>query len=615
MTSYNLEGITAADVKKFQYEDLYDIELTNCLYDIKDKSEFLRIKGLLIGRANALGFGPDYKDYLGQLEIEIDDYNEAEEYNHQTAFGINNWPKLNCGKWIADKKGVRKKNAKIYASLSPIQPIEILENISTGTEKVKIQFFKNGRTRYLITDRNTIAAKSQIVKLASQGIEVTSETAGQLVSYLSDVINLNPLPYSTAYSQMGWQGDEFIPYDEDAVFDGEESNRYLFKSFTQKGDFSEWCKETKQYRENIAVRLAMGASFASVLLDRVGALPFVFHLWGKSGTGKTVALMIAMSIWGNPKLGATVRTMNMTQNALIGQAAFLNSLPFAGDELQTIKERHENYDKLIMRCTEGVDRGRMIDAVRAAESKRWKCAFLFTGEDKCTRPNSGAGVKNRCIEVEVDSELLEGQGNSAVNFIERNYGHAGEIFVRKLQQINCEGLRAEYNSLMLELAKRAGTEPKQAAAMALIMLADTLAREAFWKDEKPLCYEMVKSYMATSEEIDIAERAYQFICDHIARFEARFNPIDNYGEIWGKIEDNIVYFNCSVLKEQLQKEGFEYSTVARSWAKKGYTVRGKDGRNSVSASIQGQKNRFVLIKLPEVTVEDDTDYDEVPDLL
>ena len=72
MTSYNLEGITAADVKKFQYEDLYDIELTNCLYDIKDKSEFLRIKGLLIGRANALGFGPDYKDYLGQLEIEID---------------------------------------------------------------------------------------------------------------------------------------------------------------------------------------------------------------------------------------------------------------------------------------------------------------------------------------------------------------------------------------------------------------------------------------------------------------------------------------------------------------------------------------------------------------
>ena len=84
-------------------------------YDIKDKSEFLRIKGLLIGRANALGFGPDYKDYLGQLEIEIDEYNDAEEYNHQTAFGINNWPKLNCGKWIADKKGVRKKNAKIIS--------------------------------------------------------------------------------------------------------------------------------------------------------------------------------------------------------------------------------------------------------------------------------------------------------------------------------------------------------------------------------------------------------------------------------------------------------------------------------------------------------------------
>ena len=296
MKIYNLTDYTA--INCLTYDDLYSEELTNQLFAIanESRSEFLRIKGLIQGRANKLGFGPDFKEYIRSAEEELDEYNGTEEFSGKTAFGLDGWESLNCGAWIADKKGVRKKGAKVKASLSPIQPIEILENNSSGIEKVKLQYYKNGKTRYLITDRNMIAAKSNIVRLASQGIEVTSENAGQLVSYLSDVINLNPLPFSTAYSQMGWHGDYFLPYDNEIVFDGEEQNRHLYKSFCSKGDFESWRVGVESYRENICVRLAMAASFASVVLDRIGALPFVLHLWGKSGTGKTVALIIAMSI-------------------------------------------------------------------------------------------------------------------------------------------------------------------------------------------------------------------------------------------------------------------------------------------------------------------------------
>ena len=456
-----------------------------------------------------------------------------------------------------------------------------------------------------------IAAKSNIVRLASQGIEVTSENAGQLVSYLSDVINLNPLPFSTAYSQMGWHGDYFLPYDSEIVFDGEEQNRHLYKSFCSKGDFEAWRIGIKSYRENICVRLAMAASFASAVLERIGALPFVLHLWGKSGTGKTVALMIAMSVWGNPTMGAAVRTLNMTQNAMLGQASFLNSLPFAGDELQTIKDRNDNYDKLIMKCTEGIDRGRMIDGQRAAVTKRWKCAFIFTGEDKCTRPNSGAGVKNRCIEVEIDSELLNGEGNKAVALVESNYGHAGKKFIEKLRAISSDSLRFEYNSTVSALAEFAGTEPKQAAAMSVMLLADKISRELYWPDEKPLSFTDVLPYMATSEEIDISERAYAFIVDTIAKNNARFNSADNHGEVWGGFKDGAVYFNSTELKRQLQKEGFEFSSVSRSWAKRGYIRKCKDGKNSISASVDGIKARYVVIELPNDPESDETDYDGI----
>lgn len=181
----------------------------------------------------------------------------------------------------------------------------------------------------------------------------------------------------------------------------------------------------------------MAASFASVLVAKVGALPFVFHLWGGTGTGKTVALKIAMSIWGNPKMGKLVRTMNMTVNSMMSTAAFLNSLPFAGDELQTIKSRWENYDQLIMRITEGIDRGRMNDKGKQGETKTWACSFLFTGEDPCTRLNSGGGVKNRVIEAEVTEPMFsKTEGNEVSVFVEKSYGTAGKKFVEYVSGID-----------------------------------------------------------------------------------------------------------------------------------------------------------------------------------
>ena len=68
----------------------------------------------------------------------------------------------------------------------------------------------------------------------------------------------------------------------------------------------------------------MAASLSSVLLEPLGALPYVFHLWGRSGFGKTLSLMLAQSIWGNPDNGALVRTLNMTNNAMARTAAFLS---------------------------------------------------------------------------------------------------------------------------------------------------------------------------------------------------------------------------------------------------------------------------------------------------
>ena len=152
-----------------------------------------------------------------------------------------------------------------------------------------------------------------------------------------------------ASNRLGWSGQEFMPYASDLVYDGGDEFDTIYRNVREHGSCQTWKEHCSQLRKNRIVRMAFAASAASVLIELVHALPFVFHIWsGESGTCQTVAIMAAMSLWGNPKMGGLVKTMNTTKVNIMRTSAFLYSLPYAGDELQTMKDRWAtNFDQLI----------------------------------------------------------------------------------------------------------------------------------------------------------------------------------------------------------------------------------------------------------------------------
>ena len=218
------------------------------------------------------------------------------------------------------------------------------------------------------------------------------------------------------------------------------------------------------------MRLTMAASFAAPLIELCDALPFVFHLWGGTGVGKTVALMTAASVWGNPAQGKLLRTMNMTQNAMMDMAAFLRNMPFIGDELQTVKTSWDNYDKLIMCVTEGVERGRMTYD-RANDVRSWRNTFIFSGEEPVTKPNSGGGVKNRVVEIGCDTPLVS-NGNETAGIIGENYGGAGRIYTDRLIAAGRADIKRLYTANLQAVLSAVKTTEKQAMAGAMLLTAD-----------------------------------------------------------------------------------------------------------------------------------------------
>lgn len=598
--------------------DPFPDEIFYQIFEIDDHVERTQFVEALRNRARLLKRSREFSNLLQSF---FKDYQQKMmERGNVTQF-TEQPVELQCGPWRATDLGVtmqkfdsRGMPVQITACMHPILPVEILKNVDTGEERVRLAYFKYGTWNQVTVNREVCADNALIVKVLSKiGIEVTSENAKYLVRYISDCIGMNPakLAPTRSINRLGWCGNEFMPYADDIVYDGNKEYDPIFQNVRESGSFQIWKDHCGILRKNRIVRLAFAASLGSVLIEALRILPFVFHIWsGESGTGKTVAIMAAMSIWGNPKMGGLVKTMDATSVNVRRTAAFLYSLPYAGDELQTVKDNKyfTNYDRFIYQITEGIDRGRGKASGGVEETKTWHNSYLFTGEEPITKSNSRAGSKNRVIEIEVEEKLLE-DGNYTVSILTENYGHAGKLLVEYLQNTETKKLQEEYKGYFDAMCKLDTTE-KQAMAMACILVADRILTDVIFEDEDPLTIQDVEQYLRSAKEVDIAERSYQMVLNWIARNPVRFqNPDEadsaNKGEVWGRLDMDeehperppVAVINKDVLCDFLEKSGYDYAAVSKKWAAKDRVIRNSQGKMVHQTKVYGVKASYIKLNM------------------
>ena len=183
-------------------------------------------------------------------------------------------------------------------------------------------------------------------------------------------------------------------------------------------------------------------------------------------------------------------------------------------------------------------------------------------------------------------------GNSVVNFINRNYGLAGPEYIKFLSDCSIQEL---FDTKVKEILDGTGTSEKQAMAMALIMAADELTGLAFYPDEAPLTVEEVKPFLKVQDDIDPAERSYREIVGVIMEHEVNFKPDVNTAR-WGRMGTDSVLINKFVLSRELQSLGFNFDAVKKKWAEKGYLVKSTSGRYANYTKVDNAKDYYVRLK-------------------
>lgn len=597
-----IESYTKKDFQstRLPYDFLYSLK--------KNKFQYSQMQAIMADQANKLGikgFKQLYKDY-------IETYHSDEQMISANYTEFEGQPfQLACGSYVCQDDIVLSQNGTIEEICNhPLMPCARLVNIDDNTEKLVIKYRKGYKWREITVDKEILASASKITSLAKYGIAVNSENAKGLVKYLTDIedLNYNEIEEKNSVSRLGWINNHgFSPYVDGLVFDGEENFRTLFNSVKIKGQIENWIEIIKPIRaeKNICSRIMLAASFASVLVNPCDCLPFFVHLWGGTEAGKTVALMLATSVWADPTMGAYIRTFNSTAVAQELTASFVNSLPLVYDEMQILKDK-KSFDDMIYKLCEGVGRDRGAKSGGVQKIATWKNCILTSGEFPISSEKSGGGAINRIIEIDCKDKKIFSNPAELVSEIKHNYGCAGAIFVKWLQDgDNIETVKRMRKEYYKQLVTNSDVTDKQAMSASLILTADKLINEIFFDDDILLSASDLQSVLTTRTSVDQNRRCYEFINDFVAVNYNKFNPEkDGYnGEIYGTVIEDRIYFIKSKFDAVLQENGFNAKAFL-SWAVENKVAFASEGRSSLTKSICGKVCRCACILSVKENAED-----------
>ena len=513
---------------------------------------------------------------------------------------------MQCKQWIASENGVYLNNPStgytdVLACYHPILPVERLKNLETGEEQIKLAYKRNRRWDEIIVPKTMVTSANKIVALSGRGIAVTSENAKYLVRYLADVENANEdyinVQYST--SKLGWLNGGFLPYDTEVIFDGDVKYREVKDSIQAVGNRNRWfeCVSALRRTGKIEIKFMLASAFSSVLIEPLGGLPFFVDLWGGTGGGKTVCLMLAASVWADPDNNAYIKDYQVSPAGIEVTCDLLNHLPLLLDDTsKKDKKVEENFEGLVYDLCSGKGKTRSNKELGLTRENHWKNCILTNGEHPLSSYVTQGGAINRILELEAGEKIFPDVAET-LEIIKKNYGHAGREFVEMIKETGVEEIRNIQKEFLMKLSDD-GKMEKQSLSLSIILTADKLATDYLFKDGQYIDMEEARAVLVDKEELSENERCYRFVLDKIAMNPARFDPLNENAEKWGIIEDGYAVIYNSAF-DVICREGKYSKKSFLSWAAKKGLVQTQNGNPTKLKKLKGNVLRCVFLKLDD----------------
>lgn len=629
------------DISIYTEKDLLERKTISLVFDTEipnlQRQEY---KIALLNRAKVLKVEKDLKDMLKAYEKDIQEeiYKELKpgiiEFSDEQIKDLN----YKCGSFFANNKGVFTlgiTGRQIMACYTPIYPAYVLKNIESGKEKVIVRYQKqkDGPWLELCVDKSVLSNHRQIVKLAEYGILVNSVGAKSLVEYMTAVEAFNPIPTKRSTSRFGWYqipskaedkadlDNVFVPYCQDIQIENQGAAYRVNEAITSKGEPLYWLRlfgKLLNNKDHFEPQFMVAASLASVLLKPLNLQPFIVNIWGTTGKGKSLTLMLAASVWGDPTGNKYITEADNTRNALVKKCGTLNHLPLCIDDFSKVTRKLTDSEDLIYSLCSGSEKERLDRDAELKTSTTWQNAILTTNESPLAKDYMRGGAINRVLDIEMNSNEVFENPAEVVDILSNNFGWIGPRFISFIKTIGFDEIKQrqqEFRSELESLARKDGSvkENKQLLPLSIILTADYYLSELYKAEFKPLedfgnysklPINYLLSQLKGIEQVSDGQRAYEDINAFVSANPSKFVDLDKNQlgtssfEIWGYLKAGYVYFNNLKFREFMRANNHDVTAFC-TWAKSKKDYIHCNYKNQYRIRVNGACMTCYAIKLIE----------------
>lgn len=522
-------------------------------------------------------------------------------------------PYLIKGKWLYLEK--EKKNTKgevidiahIYITSTPPYVTERYKNVETGEFYYELEFEDEKRKYKLPVLARDITQGKFLVELASKGLEVTQNEAGNLVQYLSFYRRWNKIPDYDVATRLGEIKGHFIsPYQEDQqdnrykIFNSDRGYQALIDAFETKGNIDDYIKGVfNPIKDNPMAMMMFYSSLGSVLLKDFDVDPFVSEISGRTSSGKTFILKICASVWGNRKL---VTEWNATNVSVERMASFMNSFPLIKDDTRKA-DNPFRIPSIVYQFSGGQSKGRGNSDRSIDYLEPWNNIMLSSGEVAIPdiAPDK-AGVAGRVITLQDDPfpNTDKTEFGDIAKAMENNHGLLGKLFIKQYKS-DKNKYKASFESAVKYFIKQAdGNEvmDRIARSFALLQTTGEILNdiEGFEHDPYINVNKAHTSMMKNNKNIDKPKQMLEELLEKLNANRGRIaynkHHYHDIAELMAIYRYDFVLIMTPTIKEML---GAEFNSTVKQWDERGYLETNNYGKQK-NIRFNGEQHKGYAIK-------------------
>jgi hypothetical protein len=530
--------------------------------------------------------------------------------------------------WDLTATGVRSLCAKVVGDIPA--PVVILgrgKDSAKDNEHLCLAWPRDGSWRRRIVEREVVANAQKILVLAACGLPVNTNNARMMVQYLADfeAANMDVLPMANVSRKLGFQGrdgklgflwgrtlitakgfhegddlNQLAPdeWSRQVVhFQGaDEGDDQIAAGFHAAGNCKGWLKAVQAVDKYPRVKLSLYAGLTAPLLPILRAPNCMVDYAGETTGGKTSALRVAVSCFGNPDEEAVngrapaMFTWKGTSVWREKAPVVVNHLPFVMDDTKHAKNKEDVAETIYM-IAQGRGKGRGTPKGTALQ-ETFTTVALSSGEQPATSFTEDGGTRARVITLWGSPFGAKSQEKGKLvrqlnERIKRHYGHAGPRFVQFIltNRNQWKTWREMYQNSIRVWEKKAGDNAiagRLAACFAAISVTAFLAHKALnlpWEYGDPISPLWKEVVREASDRASAALRqVMDWACSHEEEFCGRRKPeLPQPAQGWAGRWDrptrpgrqdgdwDEIAFSPGRLKSILKDAGFEPDSTIRAW--------------------------------------------------